>query len=60
MRVICLSGAGLSADSGLLTFRGADGLYARMGGLSAEQFLSASSYARDPEAVERWREERRD
>ncbi len=26
-RVICLSGAGLSADSGLATFRGADGLW---------------------------------
>ncbi|HKG93658.1 MAG TPA: Sir2 family NAD-dependent protein deacetylase [Gemmatimonadaceae bacterium] len=51
MRVIVLSGSGLSADSGLPTFRGAGGLYQNM---SAEQFLSAEGYARDPDAVEDW------
>jgi NAD-dependent deacetylase len=51
MRVIVLSGSGLSADSGLPTFRGAGGLYA---GMRAEEFLSAATYARDPEAVEAW------
>ncbi len=51
MRVVVLSGSGLSADSGLPTFRGAGGLYE---GMSAEAFLSAATYARDPEAVETW------
>jgi NAD-dependent deacetylase len=51
MRVIVFSGSGLSADSGLPTFRGAGGLYA---GLPAEEFLSAGTYARDPDAVEAW------
>ena len=51
MRVLVLSGSGLSADSGLPTFRGAGGLYE---GLPAERFLSAATYARDPGAVEGW------
>lgn len=51
MTLICLSGSGLSAGSGLPTFRGAGGLHA---GMRAEEFLSAASYARDPAAVERW------
>ena len=49
--VLFLTGSGLSADSGLPTFRGAGGLYE---GLSAEAFLSAGYYRRDPEAVEAW------
>jgi NAD-dependent deacetylase len=56
MRVLFLSGSGLSADSGLPTFRGAGGLYQ---GISAERFLSADGYARDPDAVEAWLEELR-
>jgi len=51
MRVLVISGSGLSAGSGLPTFRGAGGLYE---GTSAEEFLSAATYARDPEAVEAW------
>jgi NAD-dependent deacetylase len=53
MRVLFLSGSGLSADSGLPTFRGAGGLYQ---GVTAEEFLSARGYARDPDAVEAWLE----
>jgi NAD-dependent deacetylase len=56
VRVLVLSGSGLSADSGLPTFRGAGGLYQ---GSQAEEFLSADGYARDPEAVETWLEELR-
>jgi NAD-dependent deacetylase len=56
MRVLVLSGSGLSADSGLRTFRGAGGLYQ---GVQADGFLSADGYARDPEAVEIWLEELR-
>jgi NAD-dependent deacetylase len=51
MRVLVVSGSGLSADSGLPTFRGPGGLYE---GVPAEQFLSAATYARDPDAVEAW------
>jgi NAD-dependent deacetylase len=51
MRVLVVSGSGLSADSGLPTFRGAGGLYES---LPAEQFLSATTYARDPDAIEAW------
>ena len=51
MQVLVVSGSGLSADSGLPTFRGAGGLYE---GMAAETFLSAATYARDPEAVEAW------
>jgi NAD-dependent deacetylase len=51
MRVLFLTGSGLSADSGLPTFRGAGGLYED---LPAETFLSATTYARDPDAVEAW------
>jgi NAD-dependent SIR2 family protein deacetylase len=51
MRVLFLTGSGLSADSGLPTFRGAGGLYE---GMRAEEFLSARGYARHPEAVEQW------
>lgn len=51
MKVLVLSGSGLSADSGLPTFRGAGGLYE---GVRVEQMLSADGYARDPERVEAW------
>lgn len=56
MRVLVLSGSGLSAESGLPTFRGPGGLYQSS---RAEEFLSADGYARDPEAVEAWLEELR-
>lgn len=49
MRVIFLTGSGLSADSGLKTFRGHDGLYA---GMRAEEVLSARNYRRNPDQVE--------
>lgn len=51
MRVLFLTGSGLSADSGLPTFRGAGGLY---NGVPAEELLSAEGYARDAEGVESW------
>ena len=51
MRVLFLTGSGLSADSGLPTFRGAGGLYE---GTRAEEFLSAANYARDPDSIEAW------
>lgn len=51
MRVLFLSGSGLSAESGIPTFRGTAGLYS---GMNAEEFLSATHYARDPDAIEAW------
>jgi NAD-dependent deacetylase len=51
MRVLFLSGSGLSAESGIPTFRAVDGLY---NGINAEEFLSGSRYAQDPDAVEEW------
>ncbi len=51
MRVLFLTGSGLSADSGLPTFRGVGGLYH---GIPAEEFLSAANYARDPDSIEGW------
>lgn len=47
-RVVFFSGSGLSADSGLKTFRGRDGYYQ---GLRAEEVLSAGTLEAEPEAV---------
>lgn len=57
MRVLFLSGSGLSAESGIPTFRGADGLYA---GMNAEEFLSAAHYAKDPDSIEEWLDQLRE
>jgi len=49
--VLFVTGAGLSADSGLPTYRGVGGLYeGRLtdGGLTIEEALSASAFAADP------------
>jgi len=56
MRVLVLSGSGLSAESGLPTFRGAGGLYE---GMAVEEFLSKDGYARRPDEVEAWLDELR-
>ena len=49
-RVLVLTGAGISAESGLATFRGADGLWE---GHPVEQVASPEGFAADPELV--WR-----
>jgi NAD-dependent protein deacetylase/lipoamidase len=49
-RVLVLTGAGISAESGLATFRGADGLWE---GYPVEQVASPEGFAADPELV--WR-----
>jgi NAD-dependent deacetylase len=51
-RVIVVTGAGLSADSGLPTYRGVGGLYegaATLGGLAVEEALSGTMLAQRPE-----------
>lgn len=49
-RVCCLTGAGISAESGIPTFRGPDGFWA---GRSAFELATPEAFARDPETV--WR-----
>jgi NAD-dependent deacetylase len=49
-RVLVLTGAGISAESGLATFRGAGGLW---DGHAVEQVASPEGFAADPELV--WR-----
>ncbi|WP_353220992.1 NAD-dependent deacylase [Salinisphaera sp. S4-8] len=50
-RVLVITGAGMSADSGLPTYRGVGGLYDReltADGISIEQALSGDTFERDP------------
>jgi NAD-dependent deacetylase len=55
-RVVVLTGAGISAESGLRTFRGADGLWE---GHRIEDVACPEAWARDPERVLRFYNERR-
>ena len=50
-RVIFLTGAGLSADSGVPTFRGEDGFY---NGIRAEDLLSFRTMRQSPEIIQRF------
>ena len=54
--VVVLSGAGLSADSGLPTFRGAGGLWE---GQRVEDVATPEAWARDPARVWRFYQLRR-
>lgn len=54
--VVILSGAGISAESGLKTFRGADGLWE---GHRVEDVACPEAWARDPSRVLRFYNERR-
>lgn len=54
--VVVLTGAGVSADSGLATFRGAGGLWA---GHRVEDVATPEAWARDPQTVWRFYQERR-
>lgn len=53
--VFVLTGAGMSAESGLPTFRGVDGYW---GNYRVEDLASPQGFARDPHAVWRWYNER--
>jgi len=50
-RAVVFSGAGLSKESGLDTFRGPGGLWERM---RPEDLATPQAFARDPETVWRW------
>ncbi len=55
-RVVALTGAGISADSGLATFRGAGGLWE---GRNVEEIATPEAWAADPRSVWRFYQERR-
>ncbi|MRX50519.1 NAD-dependent protein deacylase [Paracoccus sp. S-4012] len=56
MRVVVLTGAGISAESGLATFRGAGGLWE---GHAVEDVATPEAFARDPALVHRFYDMRR-
>lgn len=55
-RLVVLSGAGMSAESGIATFRGADGLWE---GHRVEEVASPEGFAADPELVLEFYNQRR-
>ncbi|MAT69640.1 MAG: NAD-dependent protein deacylase [Planctomycetaceae bacterium] len=55
-RIVVLTGAGISAESGVPTFRGADGLWE---GHRVEDVATPEAFARQPELVQRFYNERR-
>jgi NAD-dependent deacetylase len=55
-RVVVLTGAGISAESGVPTFRGADGLWRTY---RAEALATPEAFARDPALVWEWYDWRR-
>jgi NAD-dependent deacetylase len=50
-RIAALTGAGISAESGVPTFRGTDGLWKQF---RAEDLATPQAFARDPELVWEW------
>lgn len=56
MKIVVLTGAGMSAESGIQTFRGAGGLWE---GYRVEDVASPEGFARNPEMVLRFYNERR-
>lgn len=56
MRVVVLTGAGISAESGLRTFRASDGLWEDH---RVEDVATPEAFARDPDLVQRFYNQRR-
>ena len=56
-RIVVFTGAGVSADSGIPTFRGAGGLWRNF---RAEDLATPQAFARDPALVWEWYEWRRE
>ncbi len=56
MRVVVLTGAGVSAESGIPTFRGKDGYWRN---LDPTKLATPEAFARDPQLVWEWYGERR-
>src|SRR5881628_783124 len=57
MRVLVVTGAGVSAESGIPTFRGRDGYWRN---LDPAKLATPEAFARDPEQVWQWYRERRE
>ena len=57
MRVFVLTGAGVSAESGIPTFRGKDGYWRN---LDPTKLATPEAFARDPQLVWEWYRERRE
>src|SRR5437899_3517217 len=57
MRVFVITGAGVSAESGIPTFRGRDGYWRN---LDPAKLATPEAFARDPELVWQWYRERRE
>ena len=55
MRIVILTGAGISAESGLSTFRDADGIWSRV---RIEEVATPEAFRRDPERVREFYRER--
>ncbi len=55
-QITVLTGAGVSAESGVPTFRGADGLWRKY---RAEELATPEAFARDPKTVWEWYDYRR-
>src|SRR5882762_10927775 len=56
MRVLVITGAGVSAESGIPTFRGKDGYWRN---LDPIKLATPEAFARDPKLVWQWYRERR-
>ena len=56
-RIVALTGAGISAESGVPTFRGEEGLWRQY---RAEDLATPRAFARDPELVWEWYDWRRE
>lgn len=54
--MVALTGAGISAESGIPTFRGQGGLWRRY---RAEELATPEAFARDPKLVWEWYDWRR-
>ena len=57
MRVLVVTGAGVSAESGIATFRGREGYWRN---LDPAKLATPEAFARDPELVWQWYRERRE
>jgi NAD-dependent deacetylase len=57
MRILVITGAGVSAESGIPTFRGKDGYWRS---LDPAKLATPEAFARDPELVWQWYSERRE
>jgi NAD-dependent deacetylase len=56
-KIVFFTGAGISAESGIATFRGVDGIWNKM---KPEELASFDAFMRNPDLVWEWYQHRRD